>query len=194
LDKFDIILSATSSKEQLVSFNDIKMAISKRRGTPIYIMDIAIPRDIDPNVKNIDNVFYNDIDSLNVIVEQNLNKRKSEIPKVENIISEELENLNNWYKTLGIVPTIKSLRSFFEEIEQDELAKIKNKINGTDYSKLEEMANRLVGRILHNPTINLRKLAEKSDNIDNTNQYTSALKFLFDLDKSQHDKEENDDE
>ena len=182
LHKFDIILSATGSKEFLVSYTDIKNAISKRRGTPIFIMDIAIPRDIDPTVRKIDNVFYNDIDSLNVIVEQNLKKRKHEIPKVKNIISEEIDNFFNWYNTLGVVPTIKSLRSFFQEIEKDELDKIKNKVTEEDYTKLEDMARRLIGRILHNPTINLRKLAEKSDAHENTNHYTSVLKYLFDLD------------
>ena len=120
LHRFDIILSATGSKDFIVSYDNIKNAISKRRGTPIFIMDIAIPRDVDPSVRKIDNVFYNDIDSLNVIVEQNLKKRKQEIPKVQKIIEEEIENFNNWYNTLGVVPTIKSLRSFFEEIERDE--------------------------------------------------------------------------
>jgi glutamyl-tRNA reductase len=182
LHKFDIILSATGAPNYLVSFDDIKKAIAKRRGTPIFIMDIAIPRDIDPSIKKIDNVFYNDIDSLNVIVDQNLRKRRMEIPKVEEIIKEEVKNFNNWYSTLGVVPTIKSLRSFFEEIEHDELEKIKNKVTSEDYSKLEEMSRRLIGRILHNPTTNLRKLAEKSENLDNANQYTNALKYLFDLD------------
>lgn len=182
LHKFDIILSATGSKNLLVSYNHIKEAISKRRGTPIFIMDIAIPRDIDPSVKKIDNVFYNDIDSLNVIVDQNLNKRKDEIPKVEKIISEEIHNFYNWYNTLGVVPTIKSLRSFFEEIEKDELEKIKHKVTEEDFVKLEDMAKRLIGRILHNPTIKLRKLAEKGDNVDNANHHTSTLKYLFDLD------------
>jgi len=182
LHKFDIILSATGSKDFIVSYEDIKKAIAKRRGTPIFIMDIAIPRDVDPSVRKIDNIFYNDIDSLNIIVEQNLKKRKQEIPKVEKIIEEELNNFNNWYNTLGVVPTIKSLRSFFEEIERDELEKIKYKVTEDDYLKLEDMARRLIGRILHNPTINLRKLAEKSESMESTNNYTSVLKYLFDLD------------
>lgn len=182
LHKFDIILSATGSPNYLISLDDIKRAITKRRGTPIFIMDIAIPRDVDPTVKKIDNVFYNDIDSLNIIVDRNLKKRRQEIPKVEKIITEEVENFHNWYNTLGVVPTIKSLRSFFEEIEHDELDKIKNKVTEEDYTKLEEMSRRLIGRILHNPTTNLRKIAEKSENLDNANQYTNALKYLFDLD------------
>lgn len=182
LYKFDIIISATSSQNYLVSFDDIKKAISLRKGNPIFLMDIAIPRDIDPNVKKIDNVFYNDIDSLNIIVDQNLDKRKSQIPFVEKIIEEEVTEFYSWYHTLGIVPTIKSLRSFFETIELDELNKIKNKVTSEDYLKLEDMAKRLIGRILHNPIIKLREIAEKDNNSTTSNQYTSVIKELFDLD------------
>ena len=182
LYKFDIILSATGSKDHILTYKDIKNAISKRRGTPIFIMDIAIPRDIDHTVRNIDNVFYNDIDSLSVIVDQNLKKRKLEIPKVENIIEEEVSNFYNWFNTLGVVPTIKALRSFFVEIAQDELEKIKYKVTEEDYIKLEDMAKRTVGRILHNPTIKLRELAEKGDNFEKAEEITSNLKFLFNLD------------
>jgi len=182
LNKFDIIISATSSQNFLVSYDDIKSAISKRKGTPIFIMDIAIPRDIDPKVKKIDNVFYNDIDSLNIIVDQNLQKRKQEIPKVEKIINEEIEGFYTWFNTLGVVPTIKSLRSFVEKIENDELNKIKYKVSDEDYLKLEEMTKRLIGRILHNPTIKLRELAESGDNMDKADLHTSAIKYLFDLD------------
>jgi len=182
LYKFDIIISATSATDYLVTYDDLKAAISKRKGTPIFIMDIAIPRDIDPKVKKIDNVFYNDMDSLNIIVNQNLQKRKQEIPKIEKIINEEIDGYYTWYNTLGVVPTIKSLRSFFESIEMDELNKIKNKVSDEDYVKLEDMSKRLIGRILHNPTIKLRELAESGDNQDKANELTSILKYLFDLD------------
>ncbi len=182
LKDFDVIISATSAKEYLVNYSDIKKAIQQRKGTPIFIMDIAIPRDVDPYVKKIDNVFYNDIDSLNIIVEQNLNKRKNEIPFVKKIIEEEINNFFNWYNTLEVVPTIKSLRSFFESIEVDELKKIKNKVSDEDYIKLESMAKRLIGRILHNPTVKLRKLAESGDDIETVKEQASAIKYLFDLD------------
>ncbi len=192
LYKFDIIISATSAKDFIVTYDDIKKAISKRKGTPIFIMDIAIPRDIDPSVKNIDNVFYNDIDSLNIIVDQNLKQRKQEIPLVENIIEEEVNNFYSWYNTLGVVPTIKSLRSFFESIELDELNKIRNKISDEDFIKMEDMGKRLIGRILHNPTVKLRELAERGDNTEIANQYTSILKHLFDLDNFPTNGNKND--
>ena len=79
----------------------------------MVLMDIAIPRDIDPESKKIDYVFYHDIDSLNIIVEQNLSKRRDEIPKVEKIIKEELDALMSWYNSLEAAPTIKSLQRSF---------------------------------------------------------------------------------
>ncbi|MDP3829989.1 MAG: glutamyl-tRNA reductase, partial [Ignavibacteriaceae bacterium] len=109
LHDFDIIISATSSNEIILNKEDIKVMMKKRGYAATVLMDIAVPRDIDPAGRDIDNVFYHDIDSLNIIVEQNLKKRKEELPKVEKIIREELINFFSWYNSLEIAPTIKSL-------------------------------------------------------------------------------------
>ncbi len=181
LHKFDIIISATSSPDYLISKSDIKSVMKKRRGAPICLMDIAVPRDIDPEAKDIDFVFYNDIDSLKVIVDQNMKKRESEIPKVHEIILEELISFFGWYNTLEVVPTIKTLRSFFDEISTDELQKIKNKVTDEDFTKIEDMTKRLVGRLLHNPTIKLRELAESGTHTQETINNTLVLKEFFGL-------------
>ena len=182
LHNFDIIISATSSERILISKEDVAASMKKRRGTPICLMDIAVPRDIDPGVKQLENVFYNDIDSLQIIVEQNLKKRGKEIPLAEKIIMEELVNFFSWYNTLEVVPTIKSIRDFFEEIRMDELEKIRHKVNEENYHKLEDMTRRLIGRLLHNPTVKLRHLAESGTNIQEVAATALLLKELFDLD------------
>lgn len=184
LHNYDIIISATSSENFILSYKDIAASIKKRKGTPQVLMDIAVPRDIDPEVRNIDNVFYHDMDSLKVIVEQNLQKRKNEIPNVEKIIMEEMVGFFSWYNTLEVVPTIKSLRNFFDEIRSDELEKIKNKISEDDFSKIEDMTRRLIGRILHNPTVKLRELAENGNNIQQVTTNSIILKELFNLDST----------
>ena len=191
LHEFDVIVSATSSDKILVTKDDIKSIMKKRKGSPVCIMDIAIPRDIDPNVKKIDNVFYNDIDSLNVIVEENLRKRKDEIPKVQKIILEEMVGFFSWYNTLEVVPVIKSVRHFFDEIGNDELVKLKNKISSDDYAKVEEMTKRLLGRLLHNPTIKLRELAETGTDTKDTAVNTLIIRELFGL--NNHKQNNNDD-
>ncbi len=182
LHDFDIIISATSSNDFILSYNDIKNAIKKRKGSLLVLMDIAVPRDIDPKVRDIENVFYHDMDSLKVIVEQNLQKRKEQIPFIEKIIFEEMTNFFSWYNTLDIVPTIKAIRTFFEEIRNDELQKIKNKISDEDFSKIEDMTRRMVGRLLHNPTVKLREIAEKGFNANEASSNALILKQLFNLD------------
>ncbi|MCL6099155.1 MAG: glutamyl-tRNA reductase [Bacteroidetes bacterium] len=182
LHNFDIIISATSSNELIIHADEIKTAMKKRKGTPVVLMDIAVPRDIDPDVRKIDNVFYHDMDSLKIIVDQNMQKRKEQIPLVEKIVMEELVGFFNWYNTLDVVPTIKSIRSFFEEIRLDELEKIKNKVSDEDFTKIEDMTRRMVGRLLHNPTVKLRGFAESGANIKEVLTNTLILKELFNLD------------
>ncbi|MEK6551856.1 MAG: glutamyl-tRNA reductase, partial [Bacteroidota bacterium] len=135
LHNFDIIISATSADSIIVSYDDIKSAVKKLKNTSLVLMDIAVPRDIDPDVKKIDNVFYHDMDSLKIIVDQNLQKRKDQIPFVQKIIMEEMIGFFGWFNTLDVVPTIKTMRSFFEEIRNDELEKIKNKVSDEDFIK-----------------------------------------------------------
>ncbi|MFA3782383.1 glutamyl-tRNA reductase [Melioribacteraceae bacterium 4301-Me] len=183
LHNFDIILSATSAENLILNFDDIQSMMKKRKNSPVVLMDIAVPRDIDPNVKKIENVFYHDMDSLKIIVDQNIQKRKNEIPLVNKIIMEELVNFFSWYNTLEIVPAIKSLREFFEEIRNDELNKIRHKISKEDYAKLEDMTRRMIGRLLHNPTVKLRELAEQGMNTQEIINHSVVLKELFNLDK-----------
>jgi glutamyl-tRNA reductase len=184
LHSFDIIISATSAESLIISYEDIKEELKKRRGSPVVIMDIAVPRDIDPLVKNLENVFYHDMDSLKIIVEQNLQKRKDQIPLVEIIVIEEMVEFFRWYNALDVVPTIKTMRSFFEEIRNDELEKIKNKIHEEDFAKIDDMTRRLIGRLLHNPTRNLKKFAETGANINEVITNTIVLKELFNLDNA----------
>lgn len=190
LHEFDIIISATSSNDLIISKNEILTAMKKRRGTPMVLMDIAVPRDIDPLAKNIENVFYNDTDSLKIIVDKNLKNREKEIPKVKKIILEEMETFFGWYNTLEIVPTIKTFREFFEEIRSDELQKIKHKVSDEDYIKLEDMTRRMVGRLLHNPTVKLRELASSGINANETAVYSLIMKELFNLNGSQNSNKE----
>ncbi len=184
LHNFDIIISATSAPFFLIEFDDIKSMMKKRRGSPVVLMDIAIPRDIDPESSKLENVFYNDIDSLQKIVDENIEKRKKEIPLVNSIIMEEMINFYSWYNTLNVIPTIKSFREFFESIREDELRKIRHKVSDEDYVKLEDMTRRMIGRLLHYPTIKLREVAEKGNNPQETVNYSLMLKELFRLNKN----------
>ena len=176
--KFDIIISATSSPEILIRKDDVNNALKKRSNNPMILMDIAVPRDIDPATKEIDYVFYHDLDSLNIIVEQNLAKRKLEIPKVEKIIEEELDNFWEWYNSLQAAPAIKDLRDFFEEIRKDEVEKNKNKFSADDQEKLDILTKRIINKILHHPTVELRKSDESSASVE-TSTKIGIIRDLF---------------
>jgi len=176
--KFDIIISATSSPEILLTKDNVKNALKKRSNNPMILMDIAVPRDIDPATKEIDYVFYHDLDSLNIIVEQNLSKRKSEIPKVEKIIEEELDNFWEWYNSLQAAPAIKDIRDFFEDIRSEEVEKNKNKFAAEDQEKLDIITKRIINKILHHPTIELRKTNESSTSVDSSTKI-GIIRDLF---------------
>jgi glutamyl-tRNA reductase len=191
LYNFDIIISATSAVDYIITLDQFKSAMKKRRGSPVVLMDIAVPRDIDPIIKELDNVYLYDMDSLKIIMDQNMQKRRDQIPYVEKLILEEMVNFFSWYNTLGIVPTIKSMKSFFENIRLDELEKIKNKINDEDFQKIEEMTKRMVGRLLHNPIVKLRGFAESGINSKETATNNIILKELFNLDNYPGNGEES---
>jgi len=188
LHEFDIIISATSSPDLLINKNDIKSVMKKRNYAATVLMDIAVPRDIDPATREIDNVFYNDIDSLNIIVEQNMRKRREEIPKVQKIIMEELVGFFAWYNSLEIAPTIKNLRDYFEEIREEEVSKQINRFSEEDREKLEIITKRIINKILHHPTIELRKFAENGMNTNDAIIKTGVLRELFGIDDNTETK------
>ena len=157
--------------------------MKKRNYESLVLMDIAIPRDIDPRVKSIDYVFYNDIDSLNIIVEQNLAKRKEEIPLVERIIKEEADSLFAWYNSLEAAPTIKTLRDYFETIRAEEVDKNKNRFSAEDQEKLDIITKRIINKILHQPTVELKKFAEAGKGAEETAARISIIRELFGIDK-----------
>lgn len=178
---YDIIVSATSAPGILLSKDDIKSSMKKRNSEPMVLMDIALPRDVDPESKKIESVFYHDIDSLNIIVEQNLTRRKADIPKVEKIIEEELYSFYEWYNSLQAAPTIKELRDMFESIRAEEVEKNVNKFSAEDRERLEIVTKRIINKILHHPTVELKKTDETG--------YTDTARFgiirsLFGIDST----------
>ncbi|WP_337871695.1 glutamyl-tRNA reductase [Ignavibacterium sp.] len=181
LYKFDIIISATSSENIILTKEDIERAMKKRNYDSLVIMDIAIPRDVDPACKDIDYVFYHDIDSLNVIVQQNLAKRRNEIPKVEKIIQEELDAFFDWYNSLQVAPTIKELRDYFESVRAEEVEKNINKFSEEDREKLEIITKRIINKILHHPTVELKKLFDENSASDFSFLKISVIRELFGL-------------
>lgn len=184
LKDFDIIISATSSEGFIISKNDVESAMKQRHYASQILMDIALPRDIDPDCSKLDSVFYHDIDSLNIIVEQNLTKRKDEIPKVEKIIEEELNHFFNWYNSLEVAPTIKNIRDHFEIIRAEEVDKNKNRFSAEDQEKLDIVTKRIINKILHQPTIELKKITEAGLSAEQAASRISIIREVFGIDSN----------
>ncbi len=181
LHEFDILISATSAENLILTKKDIEAAMKKRNYASMILMDIAVPRDIDPASAGIDYVFYHDIDSLNIIVEQNLEKRKAEIPKVKAIIEEEITNFLNWYNSLEAAPTIKILRDHFETVRNEEVEKNINKFSEGDREKLDIITKRIINKLLHHPTVELKKNNETTT--DESAMRISIIRELFGIDR-----------
>lgn len=179
LYKFDIIVSATGSQDFILSKSDIEKAMKKRNYDSLVIVDIAVPRDIDPDCRNLENVFYNDIDSLNIIVEQNLNRRRNEIPKVEKIINEEVNNFTEWLNSLQVSPIIKALRDKFEAIRSEEVENNINRFTSEDREKLEIVTKKIINKILHNPTVELKKFVNDESTQDLNRIKLSVIQEIF---------------
>ncbi len=179
LIRADIVVSATASPEPFLTKADIQSVLKKRIRKNIFLIDLAVPYDFDPKIRDLEGVYLYDIDDLRQIVEQNQRIRQSEAEKARDLIAEEVQDFLRWLKGLQINPTIQQLRGRFEDIRQQELKKFQHRISEADWPVVEEMTRRMMNKMLHSPTIKLRKLLENPDGIHKI----SLIKQLFELDE-----------
>lgn len=176
----DIIISSTGASGFVITRNQVKGILRARRSRPLFFIDIAVPRDIDPDVNRLSNSYLYDIDDLKDVVEENIEDRQQEAVKAERIVDEAVINFRQWHTSLDVVPTIIALRNKVESIAQAEIKKTlqSNKFPDSGAKALNKMAGSLINKILHDPTIFLKKngmLADRS-------LYIDAVRKLFKLD------------
>jgi glutamyl-tRNA reductase len=139
-----------------------------------------MPRNIDPLSGTLDNVFLHDIDDLFHIVDKNLDNRKREIPKINEIVFEQLKEFDQWHNSLQINPTIQQLRDQFEQIRQAEVEKYLHRFSPESQEEVALITKRIINKILHVPTVNLRK-ETSGKKADSAMKTISILRSLFDL-------------
>ncbi|RPI05805.1 MAG: glutamyl-tRNA reductase [Ignavibacteriae bacterium] len=181
----DIIISSVEVNRFILTAPDIERLLDRHGSKTLFIIDIGVPRNIDPDVKNFENVFLYDLDTLNLMVEENLQKRRAEIPKVESVITEVLAELTHWYSSLEVNPTITALTQFMENIRQEELAKNINRFDPKDRELAELVTKRIINKIIHAPIVNLRTEPEAS--LSDRLQKMSAIQKLFGLSRTSKD-------
>jgi len=138
--------------------------IGARRGKPLCILDLAVPRDVDPAIAQLENVFLYDVDDLQTVAAQATTRRRDEIPAAERIVEEETDLFWAWYGGLGVVPTIKELRARMEHVRAAELERALRELDHLspeDRAQLEQFSQVLLNKFLHQPTIALKKAAEE---------------------------------
>ena len=179
LSKVDIVVSSVASQQYVVTKADVQRAMKERSHDPLFIIDIGVPRNIDPEANKIDNVFLYDMDGISGIIDQNIQKRRSEIPHVNQIILEELTEFNNWFNSLQVAPTIHDLRTHFEQVRQEEVEKNINRFSQEDRELVELVTKRIVNKLLHLPTTNLKNGNDESE--DEKHKKLHLVRSLFGL-------------
>jgi glutamyl-tRNA reductase len=180
LNKADIVVTTTNAPHTLVTHHQVTNAIAQRPDRPMLIIDIAVPRDIEPTVVEIPGIRLFDIDDLQTIVDDNLEAREKEIPQVEAIAADEAAVFMKWFRTLDVVPTITDLRRQAEALKAQELDKALRRLGDLDSHEREvvcALAHGLVNKLLHEPTIRLKQQAALGQGYF----YTSAVRTLFNL-------------
>ena len=189
LHRADIVLSSTGAPHCIIGPKEAEDAVKRRRSKPIFFIDIAVPRDIDPKVDDVENAYLFTVDHLQEIVQANLAQRNREAEIAEEIINQEIGQFHKWLSTLEVTPAIVSLRKRFDEVRRSELDKTisgwKDLTPDTE-KRLEALTLAMMNKLLHAPTSVLKK-AGQGGRVD---LYVDALRQLFELESLQQDDEE----
>lgn len=180
----DIIITSTGSQEPIIRARDIRVALKARKNRPMFFIDIAVPRDIDPDVNGLDNVYLYDIDDLREVVEENLATRRDEAAKATEIVNEEVAYFSKWLASLDMQPTIVDLIKKSQAIAEEELAKTLKRLGPVDDSTrdaLEAMASSLVRKLNHDPIMFLKHGGMSQEG---NGPRISVMRRIFNLDKT----------
>jgi glutamyl-tRNA reductase len=181
LESADIVVSATNSPHHIIERDGLAQVMEARDGQPLLAIDLAVPRDIEPACREVSGIAVHDIDDVQQIVERNASGRESEAKRAEQIIDAELDRFERWLAALEVAPTISALRGHGDEVVRRVMAENENRwesLSEADRERLEAMAKAIASRLLHDPTLRMRRAAGS----DNAYLYVSALRELFGLD------------
>ena len=151
--------------------------VPAKRRTPLFFIDIAVPRDLDSEIGRLDGCFLYDIDDLEAVVAETLAGRRAEAERAEELVAEEAERFHTWRASLDVVPAITSLRARAEEIRNAELAKLKGRVSDDERRTIESVTSQILNKLLHLPTIRMKEAAVSADGA----AYANAVRHLFGL-------------
>lgn len=178
----DIIISSTGSPDFIISSEMVKDNMRLRKNRPIFFIDIAVPRDIDPAINRISNAYVYDIDDLKSVIDENLEERKKEAVKGERIVDEAVIKFMEWYENLEVIPTIISMKNKLDGIVKSEIEKTQSALKHlpeTDLKVITRMTDSIIKRFMHDPTLFLKGNGCHGDKAI----YLDATRKLFKLDE-----------
>jgi glutamyl-tRNA reductase len=176
----DIVIAATGAPEPVLTLARLDDVMRRRRDRPLFVIDIAVPRDVEPAVGNLDQVFLYNIDDLQTIVKENLARRGTELERAEAIVSDEVVRFGAWMQSREIIPTVVALRQRFEAIRQSELQRLEPKLSGLTpeaRARVDEITHLIVEKLLLTPTEQLKAVSDERLIV----AYADALHRLFSL-------------
>jgi glutamyl-tRNA reductase len=178
----DVVITSTASPRYVITRELMQGVIRSRRHRPLFLIDIAVPRDVDPRVENLDNVFLFDIDDLEQVASQNIAARKREAEQAERIIDEEVSAFEQWQRSLDLTPTLVALREKVRDVVTAELQRTLPRlksVNEAEKKSLELMCDAIVNKLLHTPLTQLKKSREEPEG----DQLVASVRKLFSLDE-----------
>ena len=175
----DIVITATGAAQPILTKARLEGVMRPRRNRPLFIIDIAVPRDVEAAAGEIEQVFLYNIDDLQAAVEENLARRSNEVGSAESIVAEELDKFEGWLRSRGAIPTVVALRQHFEQVRRAELDRLAFKfgLSGDTRGRVDEITRLIVEKLLLMPTEQLKSLGEA----ETIESYTEALTRLFGL-------------
>jgi glutamyl-tRNA reductase len=180
LSTADIVITATGSQRPIITRAMLESPAARRRSGPLFIIDIAVPRDVDPAVGAIEQVFLYNVDDLQSVVSENLSKRTAAIDLAEAIVSDELSRFASWQRSRGAIPTVVALRQKFDRIRRTELQRLEGKLGALSpdaRARVDEVTRLIVEKLLLEPTEQLKALPDEETQL----AYTEAVNRLFRL-------------
>lgn len=181
LGDVDIVICSTAAPHAVLTRSRFRRAVPQGLSKPLCIIDIALPRDVEPSVGDEPNVFLYNIDDLRQIVGDNLDRRRAELPRAEPIIAEGVEEYWSWYAGLAVVPTIRDLRSRSERLRQEETERLLRRLahlSPDDQKAIDALTRSLINKLLHAPTVRLREAAGNGRGTT----VLDTVRYLFELD------------
>jgi glutamyl-tRNA reductase len=177
----DIVVSATNSPHHLIERSELAVIMDEREARPLLLIDLAVPRDIDPETREIEGVNLYDVDEVQAIVEQNTSGRQGEARHASGILDSELARFEQWLGAQEVMPTVAALRERADAIVSQVLSENATRwesLSATDRERIEQMARAIANRLLHEPTVRIKGMADRED----AYLQVSVLRELFGLD------------